>query len=885
MMLPQYEIESLLGRGGMGAVYKGRQADLDRRVAIKILPSNLGIDGQDYAGRFKQEARAMARLKHPGIVTVYDFGQTAEGLLYFVMEFVEGMDVQAMISREGRLHSANAISIAAHVCEALHYAHSHGIIHRDIKPANVIVGYDGHVRVADFGLAKVMNAGQASELTLSGSVMGTPNYLAPEALIPGVDLDHRVDIYAVGVMLYHMLTGKVPYGAFEMPSFQIPGMDPRLDTIVAKAMRESPDNRYRSADAMRRDLVGILTQPVALSVILPAEGDDASPAHTMVPVRAVCSPSLADECPPHDQPTSHTTRRLGATMLVLGTTALLTLAAFVFFFANRKTGNVFTPATEEGDGKESLQRQTFDQQIAGASKDRPFVNSLGMKFVPVPIEGGPTSGKKVLFSLWHARVQDYEVFVKETKRAWPKAAFEQTQKHPAVQVSWEDATAFCAWITERERTAGRLGSNGHYRLPSDHEWSCAVGLGHQEDAAVPPAAKSSKLDGVFPWGLQWPPPKGAGNYAGAELQDALAIRKYPDVHGVIAGYEDGFETTSPVGSFAGNRFGLYDMGGNVWEWCEDWSDTDQKHRVLRGGSWINHLEVLLLSSNRGYIAPLHRFNDLGFRLVLEVSDIPPDSPPSKPKGDPAKATNEEPFVNSLGMKFVPVPGTGVLFCIHETRYRDWAAYAAETPDLRASWRNQAADGFALTERPEDHPVALVSWEEVVDFCVWLTQKEGHAYRLPTNQEWEIAVAGGAEEESMQSPSSRAASEIESIFPWEGQWPPPTGVANYADASLNAQFPKRTFIEGYTDGFPTTAPVMSFQPNTLGVYDLAGNIQEWMGDWPNAGQENNRIHRGGSWSSNERGRLSASYRDRNQAFSRTNDRGFRVVLELINDTAN
>ncbi|MCC6884147.1 MAG: serine/threonine protein kinase, partial [Verrucomicrobiales bacterium] len=137
LMLPQYEIECLLGRGGMGAVYQGRQVELDRPVAIKILPADLDSDGHDFAGRFKLEARAMARLKHPGIVTVYDFGQTAEGLLYFVMEFVAGVDVQHMIGREGRLHSADAIAIAAHVCEALHYAHSHGIIHRDIKPANV----------------------------------------------------------------------------------------------------------------------------------------------------------------------------------------------------------------------------------------------------------------------------------------------------------------------------------------------------------------------------------------------------------------------------------------------------------------------------------------------------------------------------------------------------------------------------------------------------------------------------------------------------------------------------------------------------------------------------------------------------------------------------
>ena len=351
IMLPQYQIQSLLGRGGMGAVYRGSQVELDRTIAIKILPGDLNGAGQGFAGRFKLEARAMARLKHPGIVTVYDFGQTAEGLLYFVMEFVEGMDVQAMISQEGRIHSADAIAIGSHVCEALHYAHSHGIIHRDIKPANVIVGFDGHVRVADFGLAKVMNADQTSGLTLSGSVMGTPNYLAPEALILGMDLDLRVDIYAVGVMLYHMLTGKVPYGAFEMPSVRIPGLDPRLDTIINRAMLEDRDQRYQSAEDLRNDLVNILTQPVAQTVIVPAKDEVirvslAAATSTARSSRAgIYDDYGSRDEPAYDRVTTqvmlHTAKSMNTTTLVLGTTALLILGALAFFLANRKTGDTY----------------------------------------------------------------------------------------------------------------------------------------------------------------------------------------------------------------------------------------------------------------------------------------------------------------------------------------------------------------------------------------------------------------------------------------------------------------------------------------------------------------------------------------------------------------
>jgi hypothetical protein len=260
-MLPQYEITHLLGRGGMGAVYKGRQITLDRAVAIKILSNDLEAADASFAERFKNEARAMAKLSHAGIVTVHESGQTVDGLLYIVMEFIEGTDVSRMIAQQGRLHTEHAMAITAHVCDALQYAHERGIIHRDIKPANIMIGYDGVVKVADFGLAKMSQTGD-SGLTQSGVAMGTLHYMAPEALTLGNAVDHRADVYAVGVMLYQMLVGKLPQGMFELPSLQVPGLDPRYDGIIAKALRDDREIRYQSAREMRQDLDGIVTQPV-----------------------------------------------------------------------------------------------------------------------------------------------------------------------------------------------------------------------------------------------------------------------------------------------------------------------------------------------------------------------------------------------------------------------------------------------------------------------------------------------------------------------------------------------------------------------------------------------------------------------------------------------
>jgi formylglycine-generating enzyme required for sulfatase activity len=251
-----------------------------------------------------------------------------------------------------------------------------------------------------------------------------------------------------------------------------------------------------------------------------------------------------------------------------------------------------------------------------ATKDAPFVNTLGMKFVPVPITGGPTDGKRVLFSVWETREQDYAAFIQETKREWPYN--QRGPTHPAGSVSWYDAQAFCAWLTKKELAEGKLANGMAYRLPSDHEWSCAGGIGEREDAAALPVNKRRQLQGVFPWGSAWPPTAGAGNFAGEELQAAFAAGKYTYLkRETIAGYNDGHVGTSPVGSFFPDRRGLYDLSGNVWEWCEDWFDASQKRKVLRGGSW-EHSESsdVLCSSCRFENNPDNQGMSYGFRCVL-----------------------------------------------------------------------------------------------------------------------------------------------------------------------------------------------------------------------------------------------------------------------------
>jgi len=268
-LLPQYEITGILGRGGMGAVYEGRQAKLNRRVAIKVLPESLtkGGDELNFAKRFEQEAQTMAGLDHPAIISVHDFGETPAGQLYFVMEFIDGMDIhQYLHSHGGKLPQEDALAIVSHVLDALEYAHSRGIVHRDIKPANILLNREGRVKIADFGLAKKFGEAvdpSAPMLTMSNVAVGTPDFVAPEALDPEAKPDHRADLYAVGVMLYQLLTGRMPRGRWEMPSELNAELDPRLDEIVVKAMAGNPDYRYASAAAVRADLDAIFSEPFA----------------------------------------------------------------------------------------------------------------------------------------------------------------------------------------------------------------------------------------------------------------------------------------------------------------------------------------------------------------------------------------------------------------------------------------------------------------------------------------------------------------------------------------------------------------------------------------------------------------------------------------------
>lgn len=538
---PELEIIDLIGRGGMGAVFKARQQSLDRVVALKVLPSAWNASGS-FRERFEREAKALASLNHPNIVTIYEFGER-NGRFFFTMEFVDGTDLARML-HGGELEPEMALKLIPPICDAIQCAHDRGLVHRDIKPGNILVDRAGRVKVADFGIAKLGNieesaetakapTGAPADLTGPHGILGTPRYMAPEQACASGEVDHRADLYALGVVFYEMLAGSPPApGEVTNPPSSIQGkVDRRWDEMVLRALEQDPDRRYQNATEIKTAVESIL-----------AEQSRRVPRW----VRGAALPAMA-----------------------------LVLAGLVYLW----------PRTD--------------------AKDQPLINSLEMNFVPVP-------GVEGLVSVWETRVKDYAVFLQKTGRSPARPRFEQTEDHPVVQVSWHDAWAFCQWLTEREHRAGLLPESEVYRLPTDREWSAMAHLSKEEGAT--PQERHLRQETIYPWGEESPVPEGAGNYPDLTASERMGTAE-------VTGYEDGFAATAPVGRFQPTADGLYDLGGNTWEWTATPFSPDDGQPAVRGGGWWadtpdDEWKSLLASFRRSDVEATETDAwDVGFRVV------------------------------------------------------------------------------------------------------------------------------------------------------------------------------------------------------------------------------------------------------------------------------
>jgi serine/threonine protein kinase len=615
----RYTLQRTLGRGGMGVVWLAQDDQLEEQVALKFLPETVTNEPEAISD-LKHETKRSRELNHHYIVRIHDFVQDelAAGIS---MEYVDGRTMTELkLKQPARCFNArDLMGLVAQVCEALEYAHTVAkVVHRDLKPSNLMINSKRQLKVTDFGIARSI-ADTASRLSEKLGTSGTPAYMSPQQA-NGEKASPADDIYALGATLYELLTSKPPFysgDVLDQLKHKVPvrigerrrelGIEGEevpvhWEETIAACLGKDPVQRPTSAaEAAKRLLAGVKFEKGASLARLAEAGEISPKLQSARRWRTSVAKWIA----------------LGVILVGLGLTLSLKLGL---------GGMKPSPGRLYGSPDSSESRAASPSLRTVMPRQR-WTNSLGLPFVPVP-------GTEVLFSIWDARVQDFEAFVQATGydaaagmvslgsngyqtrgATWRSPGFAQGLTHPVVGVSWIDAKAFCKWLTEKERRTGMLQGNQLYRLPTDREWSTAVGL--PDESGNMPAEKDGRITGIYPWGTQWPPPSGAGNFAGEEAQG----NQWPENRFIVKGYRDPYPQTAPVGSFTPNQFGLYDMGGNAHQWCEDWFDNHQENRVGRGSAWSSGQPKWLASCARAPLAADSRRDFLGFRVVL-AADSP-----------------------------------------------------------------------------------------------------------------------------------------------------------------------------------------------------------------------------------------------------------------------
>jgi serine/threonine protein kinase len=529
-----YEVHELIGGGGMGEVYRAKRLNDGQIVAIKVVAGRLTRD-PEVTARFENEVSAMAQLNHENVVRVLDQGETTDGRHYLVSEFIDGCDLRRLLKAQ-RLEAAKAFEIFDKVCTGIAHAHERGIVHRDIKPANILVGSDGTVKIADFGLAKTLvDDSHWYGFTQTRDTFGTPYYIAPEVTRQAGVADQRSDVYALGVLLYELLCGAVPMGQYTPLSQRI-DIDKRIDNILAEALADDPQRRT------------------------------ASVAELAAEVRKIASRHASR------QKRSRLVFALAAAFVVLG----LGGALGAWFAMSRH----FQPV-----------KPVFAKP-ASAAKEKPWENSLGMKFVPLP--------KRKLLIRGFTKGREAKSERSERLSTWDTPGFPQTPDHPVTGVDLIEARLFCAWLTWKERQEGRLTKEQAYRLPRENEWNELATLDTTDWQREDPAALA--------------------NFGGIE---ATEVQPWPE-DAPFFNRRDPFPRTAPVGSFKPNALGLYDLFGNVAEWV----DTPAPDSVgdgniilygLRGGSWSTGNPRQARPDYHYGIHPGRAHANSGFRILLDLA--------------------------------------------------------------------------------------------------------------------------------------------------------------------------------------------------------------------------------------------------------------------------
>jgi eukaryotic-like serine/threonine-protein kinase len=621
----RYRIDSLIGAGGMGTVYRATRVLIGDEVAIKILHQD--PSDANSSERFRREAQAAARLKHPNAVSIYDFGISMDGLQYLVMELVEGESLRETLSH-GPLDFATAAEVISQVSAALDEAHRRHIIHRDIKPDNILLHSSAgglRVKVLDFGIAKLRDE-TANHLTQTGSVMGTPHYMSPEQCL-GEELDHRADIYSVGIVLYEMLCGRVPFNSpvstavvvqhVSQPPPSLRSINPAVpeaaEEVVLHAIQKNRNARPLTAGALAQEFVVALGgRQISVSdyANLPQAGSSVAWKREVNEETVERRPTASDQSdlpktvylasPALGVPAGRRTngehagvtanmKRAVPVKYVSAAAIGLSAVALLIFVVWQRSGEI----TKKTNSTISVVGPTEPTPAAAPSSapakpERPptpagMVPIVGKQFVMGSDEGDPDANpahavniKSFYLDIYEVTCEDYKRFLDKTGRpaptTWTNGAYPPgTAKQPVTGVTWDDADAYA-------RAVGK-------RLPLEEEW---------EFAARGPGGL------VYPWGHTW---RAECANAGNQGKGLVNVGSY--------------DCDSP--------FGVQDLIGNAWEWtASDWKPypggnlaTRPKggEKVIRGGSWESGTTYATATYRSGYKGVGSK---TGFRCAMDM---------------------------------------------------------------------------------------------------------------------------------------------------------------------------------------------------------------------------------------------------------------------------
>jgi len=629
--LGRYHILEQLGEGGMAVVYKAFDTHIEVEVAVKViriedLPPKI-VDRS--LKRFEREAKSLARLDHANIVRVTDYGKY-EGQPFLVMPYLSGGTLKTRL-RGKPIRAEEAADLLIPIADALAYAHGQGMIHRDVKPSNILISAKGSAMLTDFGVAKIIDEETTMDLTGTSATVGTPEYMAPEQATAKT-VDHRADIYALGVVLYEMVTGRKPFQAdtpmavlimhardpLPRPSTFVPKLSGRVEQVLLKALAKDPANRYQSMGEFASALSALTKQPKSerkekTARIAPKKTPRKSKEGkrskvlwlglTGVALISALLGWLAGRKPtattPMDTPipTSTIIPAITSTVVAYSTpNAILESSITPKPIFDEPTPTP-TPLLQLTSASTELATQKLS---AGSFKERPtdgmimmyvpegeftmgITDDLELRDVGDNVQDDPIEQKIILDSFWIDQTEvtnsmygicvvSGECSLPYTTHYFDNPAFED---HPVSYIDWYQAKAYCEW------------AGGH--LPSETEWE--------------KAARGGVEGSRFPWGNEGPTCGEAGAYNGAQFPSTSCKR------GTVA-----------VGKFAPNGYGLYDVIGNVGEWVESiWGQEPEvsTYRATRGGGWQNSGTHTLYIANRYEALPKVTNSNLGFRCASD----------------------------------------------------------------------------------------------------------------------------------------------------------------------------------------------------------------------------------------------------------------------------